>query len=58
MRINSSYKIKLTGDLKALEASINIYRQTLSYIIPIINNNWTRVKGCQHTNQKYNMIDK
>ena len=58
MRINSSYKIKLTGDLKALEASINIYRQTLSYIIPIINNNWARVKGCQHTNQKYNMIDK
>ena len=58
MRINSSYKIKLTGDLKALETSINIYRQTLSYIIPIINNNWARVKGCQHTNQKYNMIDK
>ena len=29
MRITSSYKMKLTGDLKALETSINIYRDAL-----------------------------
>lgn len=58
MRINSSYKMKLTGDLKALEMSISIYRQTLSYIIPIINNKWDVIKDCQYTNQKSNIIEK
>ena len=39
MRITSSYKMKLTGDLKAIETSINIYRDTLRALIPIINDN-------------------
>ena len=58
MRITSSYKMKLTGDLKALETSITIYRQALSYIIHIINNDWETLSQCEFTNQKYNMIEK
>lgn len=40
MHITSSYKMKLTGDLKALETSISIYRDALRALIPIINDNW------------------
>ena len=58
MRITSSYGMKLTGDLTALETSIRIYRQALSVLIPIINGDWEVLSGCEHTNQKYNLIEK
>lgn len=58
MKLTSSYKMKLTGDLKALKTSITIYRQALRYLIPIIDDNWSTVKGCQFANQKINMIDR
>ena len=58
MSLTSSYGMKLTGDLKALENSIRIYRKALSFIIPIINNNWESVNDCRHTNQKINLIEK
>lgn len=35
MKVTSSYAMKLTGDLKALEKSITIYRNALSFIIPL-----------------------
>ena len=50
--------MKLTGDLKALEASITLYRHALSYIIPIINDDWKLLSQCEFNNQKYNMIEK
>lgn len=58
MRLIGSYNMKLTGDLKALETSIGIYRQALSYIIPIINDGWDVLSTCQYTNQRYNLIEK
>ena len=58
MRITSSYKMKLTGDLKALETSINIYRDTLRALIPIINDNWETLCEYEFTNQKYSCIEK
>ena len=58
MRITSSYGMKLTGDLTALETSIRIYRQALNFIIPIINDNWETLSQCDYTNQKYNLIEK
>lgn len=36
MQIISSYSIKLSDDLKALENSIIIYREALSFAIPVI----------------------
>lgn len=54
--ITSTYKMKLTGDLKALETSINIYRDALRMLIPIINNNWYLLSEYEFTNQKYNCI--
>ena len=58
MRLTSSYGMKLTGDLLALENSIRIYRQVLSVLIPIINDDWELVDHCRYTNQKYNLIEK
>ena len=47
MRITSSYGMKLTGDLTALETSIRVYRQALSFIIPIINDDWETLSECE-----------
>lgn len=58
MRLTSSYGMKLTGDLSALENSIRIYRQVLSVLIPIINDDWELVNSCHYTNQKYNLVEK
>ena len=58
MRLTSSYGMKLTGDLEALENSIRIYRQVLSTLIPIINNDWESVNNCRNSNQKVNLIEK
>ena len=58
MRITSSYKMKLTGDLKALEMSINIYRNALRMLIPIINDNWETLSEYEFTKQKCNCIEK
>ena len=40
VKITSSYKMKLSGDLKALEDSIKIYREALQMLIPIIDSGW------------------
>ena len=56
--ITSSYKMKLTGDLKDLETSINIYRDALRVLIPIINDNWETLGEYEFANQKYNSIEK
>ena len=56
--ITSTYKMKLTGDLKALETSINIYRDALRVLIPIINDNWETLSEYEFTNQKYHRIEK
>lgn len=58
MRITSSYGMKLKGDLTALETSIRVYRQALSFIIPIINDEWEVLSEFEYTNQKYNLIEK
>lgn len=58
MRITSSYKMKLTGDLKALEMSINLYRNALRMLIPIINDNWETLSEYEFTKQKCNRIEK
>ena len=58
MRNTSSYKMKLTGDLKALEMSINIYRNALQMLIPIINDNWETLSEYEFIKQKRNCIEK
>ena len=58
MRLTSSYGMKLTGDLSALENSIRIYRETLGVLIPIINDGWEELSHCRYINQKYNVIEK
>lgn len=58
MRLTTSYKMKLTGDFKALENSLAIYRKALTYLIPIINNSWKELSQYEFSNQKYNQIEK
>lgn len=58
MRLTTSYKMKLTGNFKALENSLVIYRQALTYLIPIINDGWKELSQYEFANQKYNQIEK
>lgn len=58
MRITNSYKMKLTGDLKALETSIVIYRKALRMLIPLINEHWESLSEYEFANQKCNRIEK
>ena len=57
MKITSSYKMKLSGNLKALEDSVKIYREALQMLIPIIDNGWELLKECDFVNQKANLIE-
>ena len=58
MRITSSYGMNLKGDLNALKTSIDIYRDTLRVLIPIINDNWETLSEYEFANQRYNCIEK
>ena len=57
MKLTSSYKMKLNGNLKALEDSVKIYREALQMLIPIIDNGWELLKKCDFVNQKANLIE-
>ena len=58
MLLTSSYGMKLKGDFKALETSIELYRKALRMLIPIINDGWDSISECRYVNQKYNLIEK
>ena len=58
IRITNSYSMKLSGDLNALKTSIDIYRDALRVLIPIINENWETLNKYEFANQKYNCIEK
>ena len=58
MQLISSYAIKLTGDLKALDDSIVIYRKALSFVIPIVNNHWGEMKDFEFNNQCMVYVEK
>lgn len=58
MKIVSSYSIKLTGDLKALEDSILIYREALSFVIPVVNDHWDEMKDFDFNNQRMGYVEK
>ena len=49
--------MKLSGDLKALEDSIKIYREALQMLIPIIDSGWKLLNECDFTNQKCMLIE-
>ena len=50
--------MKLTGDLKALENTIAIYRDSLCFIIPIVDAHWDEVKGFEYSNQRMMYVEK
>ena len=58
MLLTSSYGMKLKGDFKVLENSIELYRKSLRVLIPIINDGWDSISECRYVNQKYNLIEK
>lgn len=57
MRVTSSYKMKLTGDLKALENSIHIYRDAIHFVIPIVDAHWNEMKDFEYSNQRMMYVE-
>ena len=58
MKITSSYAMKLTGDSKALENSIRIYRDALHFVIPIVDMHWDEVKDFEYSNQRMMYVER
>ena len=58
MQIVSSYSIKLSGDLKALENSITIYREALSFVIPIVDTHWDEMKDYEFNNERMGHVER
>ena len=58
MQIISSYSIKLSGDLKALENSILIYREALSFVIPIVDAHWDEMKNYEFNNERMSHVER
>ena len=50
--------MKLTGDLKALENSICIYRDALRFVIPIVEVHWDEMKDFEYSNQHMMYVEK
>jgi transposase, IS605 orfB family len=50
--------MKLTGDLKALENSIRIYRDALHFVIPVVDAHWDDVKDFEYSNQRMMYVEK
>ena len=58
VKIMSSYRMKLTGDLKALENSICIYREALRFILPIVDLHWDDLNCFEYTKQRMTYTEK
>lgn len=58
MKITSSYAMKLTGDLKALETSIRIYRDALHFVIPIVDMHWNELKKIEYMKRRMTYTEK
>ena len=58
MQIISSYSMKLLGDLKALENSIIIYREALSFVIPVVDKHWDEIIDCEFSKQRMGNVEK
>ena len=58
MKITSSYAMKLTGDLKALENSIHIYRDALHFVIPIVDAHWDELENFEYMKQRMTYTEK
>ena len=58
MKITSSYAMKLTGDLKALENSIRIYRDALHFVITIVHSHWNELMDFEYTKQRMTYTEK
>lgn len=50
--------MKLTGDLKALDTSISIYREALRFVIPIVNIQWDKLEEFDYTKQRMTHVEK
>lgn len=58
MKLTSSYAMKLTGELKALENSITIYRKTLQFVVPVVDTHWGELKEYLSTKQRMAYTEK
>ena len=57
MKVTNSYKVKLVNVNSSLDATINVYRDAITYIIEIVNNEWKNIESLT-SKDKNNYIEK
>ena len=57
MKVTNSYKVKLVNVNASLDATINVYRDAITYIIEIVNNEWKNIENLTNKD-KNNYIEK
>lgn len=57
MKVTNSYKVKLVNVNASLDATINVYRDAITYIIEIVNNEWSNIENLTNKD-KNNYIEK
>ena len=56
MNITTSYKVQIVGINKMLRPTVNKYREALTFLIPIINNEWGSIFALKG-NRKNNLVE-
>ena len=57
MKVTSSYKVKLVNINSALDDTVNVYREAVSYIVDVINSNWSII-SILNSKEKNNYAEK
>lgn len=52
MKITNSYKVKLININSSLDETINIYRDAVTYITEVVNNEWSNIKDLKAKEKK------
>ena len=52
MKVTNSYKVKLVNVNSSLDETINVYRNAITYIIKIVNNEWLNIESLKAKERK------
>lgn len=58
MDITSSYNVEIKKIDKALRNTVCVYRRALSYLIPVVDENWDSLKDAQYAYEQRRIIEK
>lgn len=58
MKVTKTVRHKITSHTNRLEATLNIYREALAFIVDAINNEWETLSLMETSKERYNHVEK